>query len=122
MQPTKSITKYDSQTKQSIGFQRLTSDEWINTINKAVNNNRQQTSIENNDSVLYNKTESESGINGEVQRGRMARVSEQFDTRLQQNSQQQQTKKYTRAEYEQWEKSIRPIEENNITIEQKNKK
>ena len=45
LQPTKSITKYDSQTKQSVGFQKLTADEWVNTINKAVNENRQGNDI-----------------------------------------------------------------------------
>lgn len=45
LQPSKSITKYDNQAKQNVGFQRLTTDEWVNTINKAVNENRQQSDI-----------------------------------------------------------------------------
>ena len=40
LQPTKSITRYDSSTKSNVAFQKLTSDEWVNTINKAVNEAR----------------------------------------------------------------------------------
>ena len=42
VEPSKNITQYDSQTKQNVSFQRLTSDEWINEINRAVNETRQQ--------------------------------------------------------------------------------
>ena len=84
----------------------------------AQNKNIEQiNTIENNQQTLYNNNESESGINGEIQR--FQRLSGQFDTRLQQKNQSQQTKRYTRQEYEQWEQSIRPINENNITSEQK---
>lgn len=40
VQPSKNITKYDRQSKSTVGFQKLTSDEWINEINKAVNEAR----------------------------------------------------------------------------------
>lgn len=46
LQPTKNITQYDRTTKSSVGFQKLTSDEWINTINKAVNEARENNRVE----------------------------------------------------------------------------
>lgn len=36
LQPIKNITRYDNQTKTNQAFQKLTSDEWINTINNAI--------------------------------------------------------------------------------------
>lgn len=51
VQPSKNITKYDRQTKSTAGFQKLTSDEWINEINRAVNevrNNNQTQNVANN--------------------------------------------------------------------------
>ena len=41
-QPTKSITKYDNVSKTNVGFQKLTSDDWINTINNAVLQEREK--------------------------------------------------------------------------------
>ena len=41
LQPTKNITQYDRQTKTNAKFQKLTSDEWVNTINNAVNQARE---------------------------------------------------------------------------------
>nr|DAO70515.1 MAG TPA: PolyVal ADP-Ribosyltransferase [Caudoviricetes sp.] len=75
--------------------------------------------IESNAEMLYNSSnESESGINGKIQSGRMAELSGQYDTRLQQNS-KQQNRQYTKREYEQWERNIIPTEENELTPEQK---
>ena len=64
----KSITQYDSESKK-IGFQKFTSEEWINnaankvrnneiSINKTANNN-----IENNLETLYNNNERKSDVN-----------------------------------------------------------
>ena len=52
IQPSKSITQYDNVAKKQVGFQKFTSDEWINAINKAVNETR------NNQNILQreNKT------------------------------------------------------------------
>ena len=46
IQPTKNITQYDNQAKQKVAFQKLTSDEWINTINNAVNKSRGENNIQ----------------------------------------------------------------------------
>ena len=55
LQPTKSITRYDSQTKSNIGFQKLTSNEWLNTINNAVNEARENgVDFENNENNTQN--------------------------------------------------------------------
>lgn len=72
--------------------------------------------LANNQETLYNSiNESESGINGEIQREGMAGISEQYGTRIQQEGQSKQN--YTKSEYEQWEQSIKPNEY--ITNEQK---
>lgn len=55
VQPSKNITKYDRQSKSTVGFQKLTSDEWINEINKAVNearNNQEQNENSNQSSFI----------------------------------------------------------------------
>ena len=53
-QPTKNITRYDNQAKTNVGFQKLTSDEWLNTINNAVNEARTNNQAQNNNSVKNN--------------------------------------------------------------------
>lgn len=82
LEPNKNITRYDRETKSNASFQKFTSDEWINTINNAVNEARannqvqektqldqkqqienSQKLIENNQKSVYNNTESESDIN-----------------------------------------------------------
>lgn len=47
IEPSKSITQYDSQSKTSVAFQKFTSDEWVNTINNAVNATRSSQNIKN---------------------------------------------------------------------------
>lgn len=47
IEPSKSITQYDSQLKTSVAFQKFTSDEWVNTINNAVNETRKNNSLTN---------------------------------------------------------------------------
>lgn len=47
IEPSKSITQYDSQSKTSVAFQKFTSDEWVNTINNAVNETRKNNSLTN---------------------------------------------------------------------------
>lgn len=64
IEPNKSITQYDSESKKQVGFQKFTSDEWINTINNAVNKVRSDNNsinkktvnnnIANNLETLYN--------------------------------------------------------------------
>ncbi len=58
IEPSKSITQYDSQSKTSVAFQKFTSDEWVNTINNAVNKTRSsqniQNSVEKNNIKEYN--------------------------------------------------------------------
>ena len=67
----KSITQYDSESKK-IGFQKFTSDEWINTINNVANkvrkneiniNKTANNNIENNLETLYNNNERKSDVN-----------------------------------------------------------
>ena len=86
----------------------------IESLQEQLNN-----TIENNQQTLYNITESESGINERIQRERMAGISGQYGTRVQQDSQYQEVKKYTRQEYEQFEQSINPIRQHQLTNQQK---
>ena len=75
---------------------------------------------EKNQETLYNDSESESGISGERQKGqRTSGILGELDTRLQQKEKPQQSKKYTRTEYEQWEQSIKPITNSKLTQEQR---
>lgn len=62
-QPTKNITRYDNQAKTNVGFQKLTSDEWLNTINNAVNEARTNNQAQNdnfvkNDTITNNYAQS----------------------------------------------------------------
>ncbi len=76
--------------------------------------------VAKNQETLYNNSESESGINGERQNGqRTSEILGELDTRLQQKEKPQQSKKYTRTEYEQWEQSIKPITNSKLTQEQR---
>lgn len=82
--------------------------------------NRIKILVENTRETLYNNNESESDINGrETTRTRNQRLLEQRnDTSIQQNSQYSK-KTYNKQEYSQWEQSIKPIDETNITSEQR---
>lgn len=46
LQPSKSITQYDNVNKRNVAFQKFTSDEWVNTINKAVNETRANNQVQ----------------------------------------------------------------------------
>lgn len=72
--------------------------------------------IANNQNVLYNGNEG-SDKNERVQR--FQRLPRQVNTRLQQESQQQQIKKFSTEEYKQFEQSIKPIKQNQLTERQK---
>ncbi len=73
--------------------------------------------VANSNKALYNNTESERGTNGTIQK--FQRLPGQLDTMLQQEEKSQQIKRYAREEYQQWEQSVRPIKEHNLTNEQK---
>ena len=76
LQPTKNITQYDNVEKQHVNFQKLTSDEWVNTINKAVNEARannevqetatQELPVMNQENVVETKNKSDSQVRQEV--------------------------------------------------------
>ena len=48
LEPNKNITRYDRETKSNASFQKFTSDEWINTINNAVNEARANNQVQDN--------------------------------------------------------------------------
>lgn len=101
----------------------LQNDEQLSRLidnSDTVRNSEIVNNIANNQETLYNNNESESGINGERQNGqRTSGILGELDTRLQQEEKSQQNKKYSRTEYEQWEQSIRPITNSQLTQEQR---
>ena len=100
----------------------LQNDEQLSRLidnSDTVRNSEIVNNIANNQETLYNNNESEGGINGERQNGqRTSGILGELDTRLQQEEKSQQNKKYSRTEYEQWEQSIRPITNSQLTQEQ----
>ena len=65
-QPTKNITRYDNQAKTNVGFQKLTSDEWLNTINNAVNEARTNNQAQSNN-VANNQEQNNVAQNGNME-------------------------------------------------------
>lgn len=105
------------ETINNIRSEQVNSDQNSNELPVARNLNQ---NLVNNQEILYNNNESESGLNGQEQyRQRNTRVLGELDTRLQQKKESQQSKKYTRTEYERWESSIKQITDNELTDEQK---
>lgn len=70
-----SITRYNNVTKKNEPFKKFTSDDWVNTIYKKVNeirssqNTQENDKLANNQQTVYNNTESEGGINGRINQG-----------------------------------------------------
>lgn len=138
-----SITRYDNRTKTNETFKKFTSDDWVNKIYESVNktreniwqtldgkdvsinnrnfNNVQYAKVENNQNSLYNNAnESESDLNGQIQRGRMEKLSGQYDTSILEKE-SSDGRQYTTEEYKKFEQTIRPSEQSNLTEEQKQK-
>lgn len=77
--------------------------------------------VENNQDSLYNNAnESESDLNGQIQRGRMEKLSGQYDTSILEKE-SSDGRQYTTEEYKKFEQTIRPSEQSNLTEEQKQK-
>lgn len=81
----------------------------------------QYAKVENNQNSLYNNAnESESDLNGQIQRGRMEKLSGQYDTSILEKE-SSDGRQYTTEEYKKFEQTIRPSEQSNLTEEQKQK-
>ena len=89
-QPTKSITKYDNVSKTNVGFQKLTSDDWINTINNAVLQEREKqqnttqsknSAIEKIKPTIKNFNESAKQYNIDYQNKDLKEIKQMFDKR-----------------------------------------
>lgn len=128
--------------KQGEKYVKFMSDEWIDTIYDAVEKQRQksgyvanndtvnaldnfykeytnnqitQNTVENTSNNLYNTNIDRGDKNEQIQREGMAGIPGQYGTGIQQNEKQQNNKKYTRKEYEEFEKSVKQIESNKLT-------
>lgn len=97
-----------------------------NSVKNTINNNYMQNNennsiasdLENNQQTVYNSTESEGGIDEQFQQRRMLESNNRLSGIFEEKS-QQETRQYTKSEYEQWEQSVKPIEKTNITAQQK---
>lgn len=118
------INDLDSLYKEYTNNQTVQNN--INTISSNLNNEQtmqkqdfSNKNIENNKNNLYNTNIDRGDIYEQIQREGVAGILRQYDTRLQQNKEQQFNKRYTRREYEKFEESIKQIESNKITEEQR---
>lgn len=102
--PTQEITKQENSTTQNI-------DNFIDESQYAKLDNV----LANNQETLYNNTERESGINERYTRN----IIERGD-RLYKEQENSQNREYSWKEYNKWERSIKPISENNLTNNEKN--
>ncbi|MCI8760519.1 MAG: hypothetical protein HFJ34_05305 [Clostridia bacterium] len=93
----------------------------INQENKlAQNGNIEQidNSLANNKQVVYNNVESEGGIDGREIKEYERRIIDRGD-RLYEEKENIQNREYNWKEYNEWEQSIKPISENNLTTKEK---
>lgn len=117
----KNDKKIDSVTASNAEALNTTSEtnsdtNLINTIIPQNENKMQvlneKNNLANNQEMGYNSLESESGINEQIQQGRILESNGEL-SRIYEKTPQQ--KEYSRTEYEQWEESIIPTEESRIT-------
>lgn len=122
--------KYTSQTdKDYILYNTLTAEEKSNILQEmgydgVIDNTYNQiavfnpNNIENNSKTMYNNTESEGGINGEINRGTKTTNVERDigESRIFEENKSQQ---YTEEEYRSWEQSIVGKTENELTYKEK---
>lgn len=80
--------------------------------------NRIKMLVENTQETLYNNNESEGDMNDKIQQRGLLESNNGL-SRVLEKSSEQNTRQYTKQEYEQWEQSIKSIDETNITSEQR---
>ena len=74
--------------------------------------------VAKNQKTLYNNNESESGMNEQIQQSRLLESNNGL-SRFSKENINQENRKYTRTEFEDWEKSIKPITESKLSNEQR---
>ena len=101
-------------TINNINNEQVNNNQINNTVLPTARNTNQN--IANNQEVLYNNNERESGLNGGQQNEQgTSRILGELDTRLQQEEKSQQNKEYSRTEYDQWEQTTGPITDSELT-------
>lgn len=120
-----SNTIKEIQDSNKIDIDKIIADSVIEQIkNNQIDNNVLPTArstsqnVANNQEVLYNNNESESGLNEQIQQSRLLESNNGLSRVFEENG-NQESRKYTRTEFEQWEKSIKPITESKLSGEQK---
>lgn len=103
-------------TLNSINNEQLVNNQIDNNVLPTARSTRQN--VANNQEVLYNNNESESGVNEQIQQSRLLESNNGLSRVFEENG-NQEARKYTRTEFEQWEKSIKPITESKLSGEQK---
>lgn len=118
----KNVQSEENNTSQSIETQkekesnisnRLEDKNSQNAILEQIRKNKQNSelsyeNIANNNKNMYNNSESEGGNNEQVQLGRMLEGNTGLSGVHEENM--QQDRKYTREEYNEWERKIKPLE------------
>lgn len=118
----KNIQTEENNTSQSIETQkeneinisnRFENKNSQNAISEQIRKNTQNSelsyeNIANNNKNMYNNSESEGGNNEQVQLGRMLEGNTGLSGVHEENM--QQDRKYTREEYNEWERKIKPLE------------
>lgn len=80
------------------------------------NYNLKDTNIANNEENMYNVNESEGGNNEQIQLGRMLEDNTGLSGIYKEDM--QQSRKYTREEYNEWESNIKPLEREQLNEQQ----
>lgn len=103
-------------TLNSINNEQLVNNQIDNNVLPTARSTNQN--VANNQEVLYNSNESESGLNEQIQQSGLLESNNGLSRVFEENG-NQESRKYTRTEFEQWEKSIKPITESKLSGEQK---
>ncbi|MCI8410873.1 MAG: hypothetical protein HFJ40_00150 [Clostridia bacterium] len=80
--------------------------------------NLQRSNLANNGQTVYNNTESEGGISGREIKEHEGSIIDRGN-RIYEEKENSQNREYNWKEYNEWEQSIKPISNDNVTIEEK---
>lgn len=98
---------------------QATLQQQIEKIDDQINEINNSNELANNDNVMYNNgNESVGGINDRVQQQGVLGSNNQL-SRVPKEKSSQQSRKFTRAEYEQWEQNISSIDDTELNNEQR---
>lgn len=98
---------------------QATLQQQIEQIDDQINEINNSNELANNDNVMYNNgNESVGGINDQVQQRRFLESTRQSQGIYEEET-PFQSREFTKAEYKQWEKSVKPIDDRQLNTEQR---